>query len=66
MVTLGDTLAARGQLYAAQFCYIVSAVEFGTFNKKSSKVCSCCHAYFTQRTDKSYESNYELLKEGEV
>jgi hypothetical protein len=38
MLTLGDTLASKGQLYAAQFCYIVSAVEFGTFSKKSSKV----------------------------
>jgi hypothetical protein len=38
MVTLGDTLASKGLLYAAQFCYIVSAVEFGTFSKKSSKV----------------------------
>ena len=28
----------KGQLYAAQFCYIVSAVEFGTYAKKSSKV----------------------------
>ena len=38
MLTLGDTLASKGLLYAAQFCYIVSAVEFGTFSKKSSKV----------------------------
>lgn len=38
MVTLGDTLMGKGQLYAAQFCYIVSAVEFGTYAKKSSKL----------------------------
>jgi hypothetical protein len=44
MVTLGDTLASKGQLYAAQFCYIVAAVEFGTFSKKSSKLVLLCAA----------------------
>jgi len=38
MITLGDTLASKGQLFAAQFCYIVAAVDFGTYTKKSSKV----------------------------
>ena len=38
MKTLGDTLLSKGQIYAAQFCYIVSGLEFGTFSKKTSKV----------------------------
>lgn len=38
IVTLGDTLLSKGQIYAAQFCYIVSALEFGTFSKKTSKL----------------------------
>jgi len=51
MVTLGDTLAGRGQLYAAQFCYIVSAVEFGTFSKKSSKLVLLCSAVGERSVD---------------
>ena len=38
MITLGDSLLAKGQLYAAQFCYIVSAAEWGTFSNKCAKV----------------------------
>jgi hypothetical protein len=38
MTTLGDSLLAKGQLHAAQFCYIVSAAEWGTFGRRSSKL----------------------------
>jgi len=38
MVTLGDSLLAKGQLYAAQFCYIVSAAEWGTYSNKCAKL----------------------------
>lgn len=38
IVTLGDTLAARGFLYAAHFCYLVAQVEFGTYSNKASKL----------------------------
>merc|ERR1719334_1102971 len=38
MITLGDSLMAKGQLYAAQFCYVVSAVEWGTFQNKCAKL----------------------------
>ena len=38
MVTLGDSLLAKGQLYAAQFCYIVSAAEWGTRGRGGSKL----------------------------
>ena len=58
MVTLGDTLAGRGQLYAAQFCYIVSAVEFGTFSKKSSKV-----DILIKKNIKKQERSYERANE---
>ena len=42
MTTLGDSLLAKGQLYAAQFCYIVSGAEWGTFAKKGSKLVLLC------------------------
>ncbi|XP_054719971.1 protein transport protein Sec16A-like [Uloborus diversus] len=38
ITTLGDTLASRGCLPAAHFCYIMAQVEFGTFEQKSSKL----------------------------
>ena len=38
IITLGDTLLAKGQLYAAQFCYIVSAAEWGSFSNKTAKL----------------------------
>eukprot|EP00092_Neocalanus_flemingeri_P007473 GFUD01008070.1.p1 GENE.GFUD01008070.1~~GFUD01008070.1.p1 ORF type:complete len:2334 (+),score=842.22 GFUD01008070.1:46-7047(+) len=38
MITLGDSLLAKGQLYAAQFCYIVSAAEWGTYSNKCAKL----------------------------
>ena len=38
IITLGDSLLAKGQLYAAQFCYIVSSAEWGTFSNKCSKL----------------------------
>ena len=42
MITLGDSLLAKGQLFAAQFCYIVSAAEWGTFGRRSSKLVLLC------------------------
>ena len=38
IVTLGDTLFARGFLLASQFCYLVAQVEFGFYKNKSSKL----------------------------
>ena len=42
MITLGDSLLAKGQLFAAQFCYIVLAAEWGTFGRRSSKLVLLC------------------------
>ncbi|XP_059480480.1 protein transport protein Sec16A isoform X2 [Neocloeon triangulifer] len=40
ITTLGDTLAARGCLYASQFCYLLSQLDFGTFGQHPSpKLC---------------------------
>ncbi|XP_059352135.1 protein transport protein Sec16A-like isoform X3 [Daphnia carinata] len=38
IVTLGDTLSARGFLLAAHFCYLVAQVEFGSYSNKASKL----------------------------
>lgn len=38
IVTLGDTLSARGFLLAAHFCYLVAQVEFGNYSNKASKL----------------------------
>lgn len=38
IVALGDTLAARGQLHAAHFCYLVAEVEWGSYTCKDSKL----------------------------
>lgn len=38
IVMLGDTLAARGQLHAAHFCYLVAGVEWGSYACKDSKL----------------------------
>ena len=38
IVTLGDTLSARGFLLAAHFCYLVAQVEFGSYSNKVSKL----------------------------
>ena len=38
IITLGDTLLVKGQLFAAQFCYIVSSVEWGQFGNSCAKV----------------------------
>ncbi|KAJ8680007.1 hypothetical protein QAD02_015794 [Eretmocerus hayati] len=35
---LGDTLLARGDLYAAHFCYVVSEVEFGSYGSDDAKI----------------------------
>ncbi|XP_056394304.1 protein transport protein Sec16A isoform X2 [Hyla sarda] len=38
IVTMGDTLASRGLLEAAHFCYLMAQVGFGIFTKKSTKL----------------------------
>ncbi|XP_023718368.1 uncharacterized protein LOC111870357 isoform X4 [Cryptotermes secundus] len=38
VVTLGDTLRARGCLHASHFCYLMAQLEFGLFSRKSSKI----------------------------
>jgi hypothetical protein len=36
--TLGDTLAIRGDIYAAHFCYILSQVDFGSYGSNNAKL----------------------------
>ncbi|XP_011312055.1 uncharacterized protein Sec16 [Fopius arisanus] len=36
--TMGDTLAARGDLYAAHFCYILAEIDFGNYGKLGTKI----------------------------
>ncbi|BFZ20597.1 hypothetical protein BsWGS_23637 [Bradybaena similaris] len=36
--TLGDTLAAKGYLYASHFCYLMAQVNFGNYFNKTSKL----------------------------
>ncbi|XP_066993642.2 protein transport protein Sec16A isoform X2 [Anabrus simplex] len=38
ITTLGDTLATRGCLHAAHFCYVMAQLDFGTYSAKSSKI----------------------------
>ncbi|XP_042856489.1 protein transport protein Sec16A-like isoform X4 [Penaeus japonicus] len=38
IVALGDTMASRGQLHAAHFCYLVAEAEWGTYSNKSSQL----------------------------
>ena len=38
IVTLGDSLAAKGYVLAAHFCYLVAQVEFEDYSNKSSKL----------------------------
>ena len=38
IITLGDSLLAKGQLFAAQFCYIVSEADWGTLNSPTTKL----------------------------
>ncbi|XP_068239335.1 protein transport protein Sec16A-like isoform X3 [Palaemon carinicauda] len=38
VVALGETLASRGQLHAAHFCYLVAEAEWGSFSNKESKL----------------------------
>ncbi|XP_077140918.1 protein transport protein Sec16A isoform X6 [Ranitomeya variabilis] len=38
IVTMGDTLASRGLLEAAHFCYLMAQVGFGVFTKKTTKL----------------------------
>jgi len=35
---MGDTLASNGRVAASHFCYLLSDCQFGTYNKKSSKI----------------------------
>lgn len=36
--TMGDSLASNGRVAASHFCYLLADCQFGTFNKKSSKL----------------------------
>ncbi|XP_073455717.1 protein transport protein Sec16A isoform X1 [Aquarana catesbeiana] len=38
MTTMGDTLASRGLLDAAHFCYIMAQAGFGVYTKKTTKL----------------------------
>ncbi|XP_072287986.1 protein transport protein Sec16A isoform X2 [Pyxicephalus adspersus] len=38
MTTMGDTLASRGLLDAAHFCYVMAQVGFGVYTKKTTKL----------------------------
>nr|XP_020650457.1 protein transport protein Sec16A [Pogona vitticeps] len=38
IVTMGDTLASKGLLDAAHFCYLMAQVGFGVYTKKTAKL----------------------------
>ena len=38
IITLGDSLLAKGQLFATQFCYIVSEADWGTLTSPTAKL----------------------------
>ncbi|XP_045701825.1 protein transport protein Sec16A isoform X2 [Phyllostomus hastatus] len=38
MATMGDTLASRGLLDAAHFCYLMAQVGFGVYTRKAAKL----------------------------
>ncbi|XP_063492817.1 protein transport protein Sec16A isoform X13 [Symphalangus syndactylus] len=38
MATMGDTLASKGLLDAAHFCYLMAQVGFGVYKKKTTKL----------------------------
>ncbi|KAJ7308435.1 hypothetical protein JRQ81_008983 [Phrynocephalus forsythii] len=38
IVTMGDTLASKGLLDAAHFCYLMAQVGFGVYTKKTTKL----------------------------
>ncbi|XP_044125140.1 protein transport protein Sec16A isoform X1 [Bufo gargarizans] len=38
IVTMGDTLASRGLLEAAHFCYVMAQAGFGVYTKKTTKL----------------------------
>ncbi|XP_039220092.1 protein transport protein Sec16A isoform X2 [Crotalus tigris] len=38
IVTMGDTLASKGLLDAAHFCYLMAQEDFGVYTKKTSKL----------------------------
>lgn len=38
IAALGDSLGARGSLYAAHFCYLIAQQNFGDYSQKSSKI----------------------------
>ncbi|XP_022356175.1 protein transport protein Sec16A isoform X2 [Enhydra lutris kenyoni] len=38
MATMGDTLASKGLLDAAHFCYLMAQIELGVYTKKTTKL----------------------------
>ncbi|KAF7989744.1 hypothetical protein HCN44_008418 [Aphidius gifuensis] len=38
IIILGDTLAARGDLYAAHFCYLLAQIDFGMYESSNNKL----------------------------
>ncbi|XP_069560050.1 protein transport protein Sec16B [Brachyistius frenatus] len=38
IVTMGDTLASRGLIYAAHVCYMTASVPFGVFTQKAERL----------------------------
>ncbi|KAK0179773.1 hypothetical protein PV327_005493 [Microctonus hyperodae] len=38
IITMGDTLATRGDIYAAHFCYILAEIEFGVYGTAGTKL----------------------------
>lgn len=38
VLTMGDTLSARGLLHAAHFCYLMSSTPLGYYGRASSKM----------------------------
>lgn len=38
ITTMGDTMSARGDIYAAHFCYILAEIDFGTYGKTGTKM----------------------------
>ncbi|XP_063973420.1 uncharacterized protein LOC135160622 isoform X2 [Diachasmimorpha longicaudata] len=38
ITTMGDTMATRGDIYAAHFCYILAEIDFGNYGKSDEKI----------------------------
>ncbi|XP_051961341.1 protein transport protein Sec16A-like isoform X3 [Xyrauchen texanus] len=71
--TMGDTLASKGLVDAAHFCYLMAQVGFGVFTKKSTKMVligsnhslpflKFCSTEAIQRTE-SYEYSQSLCSQ---